>query len=417
MRKKRLKDSEMGSQPSVNIGMVGHVDHGKSTLTNALTGIKTDTHSEEIKRGISIKLGYADTEIYKCADDSGNVFYSRKNENSNCKESRSISIVDAPGHETLMATMLAGSSIMNGALLVIAANEKCPQPQTREHLTALEIMGIKDIVVAQNKIDLVTRERAMESYDEIKRFLKGSVAEDAPIIPVSAYHNVNIDALLQAIETRIPTPKFDPGVDPMMYVARSFDVNKPGTDPARLVGGVLGGSLVRGELVVGQEIEITPGLQITKGNKQIWENIITEVVSLRAGNSSLDRIRPGGLAAVGTKLDPFLTKNDQFTGKIIGNVGKAPPMVTDAVVETHLLKRVVGFAVEQSIRPIKSKESLMLTVGTANTVAVVSSARKDDIEVNLRYPVAANLGDRVAIGRRIMNRWRLIGYGELKSIA
>ncbi len=397
--------------------MVGHVDHGKSTLTLAITGARTDTHSEEIKRGISIKLGYADTTVYKCTRPDGEVYYAREPEGENCEESRSISIVDAPGHETLMATMLAGSSIMNGALLVIAANEKCPQPQTREHLTALEIMGIKNVVVAQNKIDLVTKERAMESYKEIKNFLKGSIAESAPVIPVSAYHNINIDSLLKAIELNIPSPELDPSMDPMMYVARSFDVNKPGLPPEKIVGGILGGSLVSGQLKVGQEIEITPGIQITKGNKQVWENMITEITTLMAGRTKLDTINPGGLAAVGTKLDPFLTKNDSFTGRIIGNVGCAPPMITDATIEGHLLKRVVGFAEEQAITPIKGKENLMITAGTANTVAVVTSTRRGNIELNLRYPVAARIGDRVAIGRRISNRWRLIGYGELKSIA
>lgn len=406
----------MPQQPTVNIGMVGHVDHGKSTLTLAITGTKTDTHSEEIKRGISIKLGYADATIYKCAGPDGEEYYTRQPDGS-CIESRSISIVDAPGHETLMATMLAGSSIMNGALLVIAANEKCPQPQTREHLTALEIMGIKNIVVAQNKIDLVTKERAMESYREIEGFLKGSIAESAPVIPVSAYHDVNIDSLLKAIEEHIPTPKFDPSMDPMMYVARSFDVNKPGSPPEKIVGGVLGGSLISGQLRLGQEIEITPGIQYTRGNKQVWENMITEITTLMAGKTKLDEINPGGLAAVGTKLDPFLTKNDSFTGRIIGKVGGAPPMISDATIESHLLKRVVGFAEEQAITPIKVKENLMITAGTANTVAVVTSTRKDDVEVNLRYPVSARIGDRVAIGRRISNRWRLIGYGELKSIA
>lgn len=407
----------MPQQPTVNIGMVGHVDHGKSTLTLAITGTKTDTHSEEIKRGISIKLGYADATIYKCTGPDGEEYYTRQPEEGTCKESRSISIVDAPGHETLMATMLAGSSIMNGALLVIAANEKCPQPQTREHLTALEIMGIKNIVVAQNKIDLVTKERAMESYHEIEHFLKGSIGESAPVIPVSAYHNVNIDSLLKAIELHIPSPKLDPGMDPMMYVARSFDVNKPGSPPAKIVGGVLGGSLVSGQLKVGQEIEITPGIQLTRGNKQVWENMVTEITTLMAGKTKLDTINPGGLAAVGTKLDPFLTKNDSFTGRIVGKVGGAPPMITDATIESHLLKRVVGFAEEQAITPIKVKESLMLTAGTANTVGIVTSTRREDLELNLRYPVAARIGDRVAIGRRISNRWRLIGYGELKSIA
>lgn len=403
-------------QPSVNIGMVGHVDHGKSTLTKVLTGTKTDVHSEEIKRGISIKLGYADSPVYRCLDSKGNEFYSREKVNEECELARVLSFVDAPGHETLMATMLSGSAIMNGALLVIAANEKCPQPQTREHLTALDIMGIKNIVIVQNKIDLVTRERAIESYREIKNFLKGSVAENAPIIPVSAYHNTNIDALFSAIEKHIPSPKFDEKQQPKMFVARSFDVNKPGTAPSDLKGGVLGGSLVEGEFVLGQEIEIVPGIQVGKGNRQVWENVQTTIVSLMAGKNSYDRIRPGGLAAVGTTLDPFLTKGDSFTGRIAGNVGNVPSIVFNLSIEANLLKRVVGFEEELNVEPIRSKESIMLTVGTSNTVGVVGATKENTAEIALKYPVAANIGERVAIGRRISNRWRLIGYGTITSL-
>jgi len=403
-------------QPSVNVGMVGHVDHGKSTLTYALTGKKTDVHSEEVKRGISIKLGYADTPIYKCVNAEGKVFYSNKKINDSCELSRVISIVDAPGHETLMATMLAGSSIMNGAILVIAANEKCPQPQTREHLTALEIMGIKEIIVVQNKIDLVTRERAIESYNEIKAFLKGSIAENAPIIPVSAYHNTNIDVVLEAIENIIKTPKFNENDDPIMYVARSFDVNKPGTKIKDLKGGVLGGSLIRGMLSVGDEIEISPGIQINRGNKTVWENMTTRIVSLMAGSESYDRIYPGGLAAVGTTLDPFLTKGDSFTGRVIGRIGKVPKTIFNLSMDSHLLKRVVGFDEEQKVEPLKINEMIMLTVGTANTIGVITSIKDGNVEVSLKYPVAASIGDRIAIGRRISNRWRLIGYGSIKNI-
>lgn len=403
-------------QPTVNIGMVGHVDHGKSTLTKALTGTKTDIHSEEIKRGISIKLGYADTTVYKCYDKEGNEFYSREKLDSNCELSRVISIVDAPGHETLMATMLSGSAIMNGALLVIAANEKCPQPQTREHLTALDIMGIKNVIVVQNKIDLVTRERAIESYNEIKKFLKDSVAENAPVIPVSAYHNTNIDVLFKTIEEMIPQPVFRPTDNPKMFVARSFDVNKPGANPEDLRGGVLGGSLVEGELKLGQEIEIVPGIQTGKSGHQSWENVYTVIESLMAGKNSYERILPGGLAAVGTKLDPFLTKGDSFTGRIIGNVGKVPSVIFELGLETHLLKRVVGFQEELKVDPIRGKENLMLTVGTSNTVGIVSSTKDNIVEVSLKYPVAANIGERIAIGRRIANRWRLIGYGKILSL-
>ena len=149
--------------PSVNIGVVGHVDHGKTTLVYALTGTWTDRHSEEMKRGISIRLGYADATFYKCEKCEGIDAYSTKPD-CPCGEKgtpfRSISFVDAPGHETLMATMLSGSALMDGAMLVIAANEKCPQPQTKEHLMALELVGIKNIVIVQNKIDVVSQKEA-----------------------------------------------------------------------------------------------------------------------------------------------------------------------------------------------------------------------------------------------------------------
>ena len=411
----RMSKKTQLPQPTVNIGMVGHVDHGKSTLTKALTGTKTDIHSEEIKRGISIKLGYAETPVYRCEGPEGE-YYSREDTGENCKLQRVLSFVDAPGHETLMATMLSGSSIMNGALLVIAANEKCPQPQTREHLIALEIMGIKNIIVVQNKIDLVTRERATASYREIKEFLRGSIAEESPVIPVSAYHNTNISALFKAIEEVIPDPEKSSEKDPLMYIARSFDVNRPGTDIRNLKGGVLGGSLVQGVLALDQEVEIAPGLQISRGGKQVWEDVISKVTALRAGDNSYEVLKPGGLAAVGTLLDPYLTKGDSFTGRVLGSVGKVPPTIFSLSLEAHLLKRVVGFQEEQKVESIKNRESLMLTVGTSNTVGAVTNTKGGHIELSLKYPVAAYEGERVSIGRRISNRWRLIGYGNILVI-
>ena len=163
------------SQPMMNIGLVGHVDHGKTTLTQALTGKWTDQHSEEMKRGISIKLGYADANFYKINPIKGESFYTSdpdKEEYADFKKEYvcSVSFVDAPGHESFMATMLSGAAIMDHAILIIAANEKCPQPQTREHLSALEIMGLTNVLVVQNKIDICSEERAIESYKEIKDF-------------------------------------------------------------------------------------------------------------------------------------------------------------------------------------------------------------------------------------------------------
>ena len=152
-----------------------------------------------------------------------------------------------------MATMLSGAAIFDGALLLIAANEPCPQPQTREHLVALQIVGVKNLVVVQNKIDLVNSKKAKENYRQIKAFLKGTAYAGAPVIPISAQRKVNLDALLEAVEENIPTPKRNPEADPLMFIARSFDVNRPGTEFSSLEGGVLGGTVKQGTLKVGDE--------------------------------------------------------------------------------------------------------------------------------------------------------------------
>ena len=167
-----MSKKESAVQAEVNIGLIGHVDHGKTSLTEALTGKWTDTHSEELKRGISIRLGYADASFYKCGKCKGAEAYSNNEKCPICggiaKLLRVVSFVDAPGHETLMATMLSGAALMQGAILVIAANEPVPQPRTAEHLMALSILGVKDVIAVQNKIDLVDKAKAMENYKQIR---------------------------------------------------------------------------------------------------------------------------------------------------------------------------------------------------------------------------------------------------------
>jgi len=406
-------------QPEINIGMIGHVDHGKTTLTKALSGEWTDRHSEEIKRGISIRLGYADVSFYKCPKCGDTKAYTSKPECKQCGGKadflRSVSFVDAPGHETLMATMLSGAAMMNGALLLVAANEPCPQPQTKEHLMALSIIGVENIIIVQNKIDIVTREEALDNYKQIKAFVKGTVAENAPIIPVSAHHDVNIDKLIEAIEKYIPTPKHEGKGPVRMFVARSFDINQPGSSPEELKGGVLGGSIIHGKLEIGEEIEIAPGRKVElTGGKVAWEKIITTIESLHAGGTELQKAKPGGLIAIGTKLDPAMTKSDGLTGRVVGKPGTLPPVLHKIVMTTTLLERVVGAAEDLAVENIKTNEPLMLSVGTATTVGVVTSARGNESEVALKIPVCAEKGQRVAVSRKITGKWRLIGFGIIQ---
>ncbi|RLG91832.1 translation initiation factor IF-2 subunit gamma [Candidatus Bathyarchaeota archaeon] len=405
-------------QPEINVGTIGHVDHGKTTIVQALTGVWAARHSEELKRGITIRLGYADMSIYKCPKCQPPQNYSNQPTCPHCGSptefQRAVSFVDAPGHEALMATMLSGAAVMDGALLVIAADEPCPQPQTREHLAAIEIVGIKHIVIVQNKIDIVSQERSMQSYKEIRDFVKGTVAENAPIIPVSAQHKVNMDALIYAMEKFLPTPKRDPSKPPLMYIVRSFDINKPGTPIEKLAGGVIGGTIFQGKFKVGDEIEIRPGIRLQKGGKTVYEPIFTRIVSLHVGGQQLKEAQCGGLIGVGTLLDPSMTKADGLTGNIAGKPDMLPPTQFELTLEMRFFERAVGTKELVAVDKTHVGETLLLHVGASITVGNVVSVKGETNTLKLVRPVCAQEKSRVAVSRKIGGRWRLIGYGIIK---
>jgi translation initiation factor 2 subunit 3 len=391
--------------PEINVGIVGHIDHGKTSLLSKLTGKFTDTHSKELKRGITIKLGYADMTIYKCGDK-----YSNKEEKG-CEAYRYVSFIDAPGHEMLMATMLSGAAIIDAAILVVAANEGI-KPQTSEHFMALQAKGIKNIIIVQNKIDLVTKEKAIENYKKIREFLKGTIAENSPIIPVSTLQEINLDKLVGEI-ARIEIPKKDTEAKPVFLVARSFDINKPGTEIKNLNGGVLGGILKKGKLKVGDEIEIKPGLNVKKGNQQTHHTLNTKIVSLFKGSKSVQEVFPGASISIETSLDPFLTKADSLTGCLISIKGTLPEITHSLKLKTHLFNEVSGTSEHQKIDSIKTKEMLMLSANTTITVGVVEKIKGDEVEFILNIPIVALEGDNVGIARNIDRHWRLIGWGEI----
>ncbi len=409
---------KLPKQPEVNIGTIGHVDHGKTTLVQALTGVWAARHSEELRRGITIKLGYADTAIFKCPKCEPPKCYTTETKCSHCGSPtefvRAISFVDAPGHEALMATMLSGAAVMDGALLVIAADEPCPQPQTREHLAAIEIVGVNNLIIVQNKIDLVNEKRALENHEEILKFVSGSIAETAPIIPVSAQHCVNIDALIQALEESISTPKRDPTKVPRMHVVRSFDVNRPGTPAEKLVGGVIGGTILQGKFGVKDGIEIRPGIRTMKQGRTFYEPLLTEITTLHAGGRETKEARCGGLVGIGTLLDPSLTKADGLTGNLVGKPGMLPPTLPELTLETHLFERAVGTKELTEVEKVRMGENLLLDIGTNITAGKVISVKGDLITLKPGRPVCAEKGTRAAISRKLAGRWRLIGYGILK---
>jgi len=401
MVKTETNQSENAEIPTLNIGIVGHIDHGKTTLLEKISGKWTDTHSEEMKRGITIRLGYADMTIYK--DKSG----------FNTKSGTPlihVSFIDAPGHEMLMSTMLSGAAIIDAAILVVAANEGI-KPQTREHLMALQAKRIKNLIVIQNKIDLVEKSQALKNYNEIKSFLKGKF-DSAPVIPVSAQQKINIGKIYEAI-SEIPIPERNITGNPLFIIARSFDINKPGTSPKDLHGAVLGGTLKQGVLRIGDIIEIKPGKIMKEANQYHYKTLKTKVVKLFKGSKSIQELTPGGSMSIETQLDPALAKSDAFAGNISSHTGKLPELITSLKVKYSLFPEVFGLTNQAKVDPIKPSELLMLSINTSMTIGLVKHIKNDVIEVNLKVPAILFPGDNVGIARNINNHWRLIGYGNV----
>ena len=254
-----------------------------------------------------------------------------------------------------------------------------------------------------------------EYFRQIKEFLKGTDYEDSPIIPISAQHNINVDAVIEAIETYIPTPKRNRDADLRMFVSRSFDINKPGQDISTLKGGVLGGAVQQGMIKTGDTIEIRPGQIYEEANRKVWKPIKTNVKKIMTGSKEIKEAGPGGSIALLTDLDPSVVKSDSFTGNIVGFEGKLPEVWDNLMLEVHLLERVVGTSEDAKVEPLKMGEVLMLNVNSAATVGAVVKLGKNRIDCRLKLPVCADRGSRVTISRRVGTRFRLIGYGILSE--
>ena len=392
-------------QAQLNIGVVGHVDHGKTSLTSKLTNKWTDTHSEELKQGISIKLGYADASFYKDTSLEGINAYTpfKKHPLTQNKTElvRKVSFVDAPGHETLMAVMLSCAALFDSAILVVAANERCPQPRTLEHLTALKMHGVKNIVVAQNKIDLVSKEDAKKNYQGLKKFLEENGYKNIPIIPTSAHFDINLDALIYALVNYIPLPKFNKEAPLKMQIVRSFDINKPGTDIKNVVGGVLGGAIFQGELKKGDKYTLYPGIE---------EPMEIEVKSLNSSGISFDKVGAGGLIAVGTDLDPIHCYSDKMIGQVVCDPKVNPIVDSQIKVNYNKFERIL----DTKESTLKVSEKVVLIIGSAAHIGIVAKISKKEVIFNLARNAVYFKGDKIAISRNIENRWRLSGYGEIK---
>jgi len=405
---------DITKQSVLNIGTLGHIDHGKTSLTKAITHVWTDKHSESLKRNMTIKLGYADAIIRKCPKCEMPSALTTSETCGICGSATEplmrISLLDAPGHETLMATAIAGANVIDAILFVIAANEPCPMQQTKEHLMIINILGIKNVIVVQTKVDIVGKENAIKHYNQIKEFLKGSIIEDAPIIPVVTNYGINVDIVLDKI-LKIKIPERDLNSDPLMYVVRSFDVNKPGIDASQIVGGVVGGAIIKGKFKLNDIIEMRPGLKsVSKSaKKDIYTPIITKIVGLSNGTEKLEEAVPGGLVGISTEIDPAFTKADSLVGNVVGLAGKLPEMKQSISFKYYSLNRK-----DIPDQQLKENEAIVIGIGTTTAIGFIKKIKKDFVEVDLKRPVVVINNSKLAIMQNINQRWKLVGYGIIQ---
>jgi len=435
-----LTPEVISRQATINVGTIGHVAHGKSTVVKAISGVQTVRFKTELERNITIKLGYANAKIYKGdpkpgadgAEPTAGGYTSRGSSHPDVfvdektgvtfRLRRHVSFVDCPGHDILMATMLNGAAVMDAAVLLVAGNETCPQPQTSEHLAAVEIMRLKHVVILQNKVDLVKPDAAAAQHDQIRKFVAGTVADAAPIIPVSAVLGHNIDVVCEHLVHGVPVPLRDFTSDPRLIVIRSFDVNKPGQDVADLRGGVAGGSILRGVLRVGDEIEVRPGI-VSKderdGGKIRCSPIFSTIVSLFAEKNDLRYAVPGGLIGVGTAVDPTLTRADRLVGQVLGLKGRLPDVFAEVEISYYLLRRLLGVKTndggkQAKVQKLSKGEMLMVNIGSTATGSRVVGVKGDLAKITLTQPVCTEVGEKIALSRRIEKHWRLIGWGQIR---
>lgn len=432
-----LSPEVISRQATINIGTIGHVAHGKSTVVKAISGVQTVRFKNELERNITIKLGYANAKIYQCEDEkcprpaSFKSYGSAKEdaplcdvpgfESARMKLLRHVSFVDCPGHDILMATMLNGAAIMDGALLLIAGNESCPQPQTSEHLAAVEIMKLRHIIILQNKIDLIQESVASNQHEAIQKFIQGTIADGAPVVPISAQLKYNIDVVAEYIVNKIPVPVRNFVSPPNMIVIRSFDVNKPGAEVDDVKGGVAGGSILHGVLRVGQKIEVRPGIVSKDADGRIkCLPIFSRIISLFAEQNELQFAVPGGLIGVGTTVDPTLTRADRLVGQVLGEVGALPDVFVELEVTFFLLRRLLGVRTKGTekqgkVAKLAKAEVLMLNIGSMSTGARVVAVKNDLAKLQLTAPVCTKTGEKVALSRRVEKHWRLIGWGQIQA--
>jgi translation initiation factor 2 subunit 3 len=400
----------ISKQPSINIGCIGHVSHGKSTLVKALSGTSTLRYAKERKKNSTIHLGYANMQIYKSKED-GTIYIKNSENEEKAKEDnllKHISFVDCPGHQSYIANMLNGSSVMDFAFLVVDSTDpKVLQIQAIEHITALLVGGMENIVCIQNKIDLLSKDKCKENRDLISKSLMDEFDLKLDVIPVSSQLGYNVD-LLKHFIAQIPE-KISKKVNEnlLIPIIRSFDINKPGDEILKLNGGVIGGSIIRGYCEIGDMVEIRPGLYNSKTNT--CYPIVAKVETIFSETTPMDRAFPGGLIAVGLNIDPFLAKTNQLIGHTLGHYKRLPDIYNIISVKVKSLRRNKG-------KFTKGEEVKLHSLSYCEKGQVIDiNKEKKEITIKLSKPICLEKNQNIAVFRDFDDKFILTHAGKFKS--
>ena len=346
-----MSDSIMNARGGIVVGTAGHIDHGKTALIGALTGIDTDRLAEEKRRGISIDLGFAHLTL---------------------PNGKQISFVDVPGHERFIRNMLAGAAGIEAVLLIVAADEGI-KPQTREHFDICRLLGVERGIVVLTKSDLASAEQMRGTHAAVQSLTASSFLANAPVIPVSAVTRAGLRDLMQAL-TQLSDRETSRDIDgpARLPIDRSFALKGFGT--------VVTGTLGSGCLHVGDTVELRPtlrearvrGLQVH--GKPVTTSFAGERTAVNLSGVNHSEIRRGFVLVTPKTLE--------LTGVIHASL---TPLVQDKVFDPH--------------------EDFVLHVGTSDVSAHIKLLQdhfgKEPtlVQINLAEPVVAAPGDRFILRR------------------
>lgn len=422
-------DNAMQNQAVINVGIIGSVSNGKTSITKALTGISTQKHSEEKEKNRTMRLGYANAKIYKCQtcdapecyqSTSSDIFEYKCNKCGNeTKLITHISITDVPGHNFLMATMLNGTCVMDYTILVESScSATIPAKQTIEHYKITKESGIEPKIVCMNKMDLMkTKQNGQIKINIMREYLEEN-GEKIPIIPVSATLKCNIDVLCEYL-SGLKIPKKDLSSDIKMFIIRSFNINNPITSIENLKGGVIGGSLQRGMLKVNDIVTIYPGYINKKNNitedSYEWEYkpLKCKILSIQSEKNNMEFAIPGGLIGVQLDVDPAMTSNDRLVGQLVFNEDK----------EVRVVEKILLSYKKLNNYDVKKGDKIQININANNIYATIikmndgkkkkSSLSENEMMINLEKPTCIEIGDIVSINIIEENIVNIFGKGNV----